>query len=134
MEIEPIITNIGIISGRDAIFLDLVEHKNNVLTFHGEINSDLLNIKDIGNDDFVKYTLNFYDVIFYQCYELDLYNLNLLKSSFDSIKKSKLIEELNSRNTEKITNEHKHYRLATYDYIYEIISSKYILKINIDKK
>jgi hypothetical protein len=90
-----------------------------------------LNIKDIGNDDFIKYTLSFYDVIFYQCYELDLYNLNLLKSSFDSIKNSKVIEELNSRNTEKITNEHKHYRLATYDYIYEIISSKYILKINI---
>jgi hypothetical protein len=130
MEIEPIITDIGIISGRDAIYLDLVEHKDNVLTFYGEINSDLLNIKDIGNDDFIKYTLNFYDVIFYQCYELDLYSLNLLKSSFDSIKNSKLIEELNSRKIEKITNEHKHYRLATYDYIYEIISSKYILKIN----
>jgi hypothetical protein len=130
MEIEPIVTEIGVISGRDAIFLDLAEHKDSALTFYGEINADLLNTKYIGNGDFIKYTLGFYDVIFYQCHELDLYNFNLLKSSFDHVKNSELIEELNSRNSEKMTKDHKHYRLATYDYIYDIISSKYILKIS----
>jgi hypothetical protein len=131
MEIESIITNVGIINGRDAIYLNLAEHKNNTLIFYGEINSELLDIKNIGNDDFIKYILKFDDVIFYKCYELDFYNSTQLKSSFDNIKNSKLIEELKLKNTEKITNKHKHYRLATYDYIYEIIASAYTLNINI---
>jgi hypothetical protein len=45
MEIESIVTNVGIINGRDAIYLDFVEHKNNTLIFYGEINSELLDIK-----------------------------------------------------------------------------------------
>jgi hypothetical protein len=134
MENEAIITDLGIINGRDAIYLDLVEHKNNVLTFSGEINSELIGKNITGSNDFIKYTLSFFETIFYKCWELDYYdNEKLLASSFDVVNDSKLIEEINLleniRKNKKITENHKHYILATYDYIYEIVSSKYILRI-----
>ena len=130
MEIESVITDVGIINSRDAISFNSFDHKDTTLIFSLDINSELLDVK---SNDFIKYTIIFNDVILYECYGLDFYDLSLLQSFFDIIKNSKLIEELKHLGNNKITNEHRRYRLATYDYIYEIISSKYILKTNLVK-
>ena len=125
MKIEPIITDMGIIKkSKNSIYLDLADQEWNTLTLYGSINSDYLNTK---NNQSIKFILYFNDMIFYTCYDFDFYpNLHVLKSSFDIIKSSKLIKKITGHN-ETI---YIHFVLITCDYVYEIISSGYILELN----
>ena len=66
MNIEPIITEIGIINGRDAIYLDLMEQKGNEIIFYGEINAGLTEIKNDIQKEWVKYKLSFKETIYYK--------------------------------------------------------------------
>ena len=134
MNIEPIITEIGIINGRDAIYLDLMEQKGNEIIFYGEINAGLTEIKNDIRKEWLKYKLSFKETIYYKCYELDFYKKKKsLESSFDKINNSKTIERMKLLDREfKINNKHKHFVLTTYDYIYEIIASKYTFEIEIN--
>ena len=134
MNIEPIITEIGIINGRDAIYLDLMEQNGNEIIFYGEINTGLTEIKNDIKKEWLKYKLSFKETIYYKCYELDFYKKKKsLESSFDKINNSKTIERMKLLDREfKINNKHKHFVLTTYDYIYEIIASKYAFEIEIN--
>ena len=134
MNIEPIITEIGIINGRDAIYLDLMEQKGNEIIFYGEINTGLTEIKNDIKKEWLKYKLSFKETIYYKCYELDFYKKKKsLESSFDKINNSKTIERMKLLDREfKINNKHKHFVLTTYDYIYEIIASKYAFEVEIN--
>jgi hypothetical protein len=131
---EPIITDVGIISGRDAIHLDLVEQREGEIKFQGEINTGLVEIKNNIEKDWLKYKLSFKGIVYFKCCELDFYTSEkLLISSFDKINNSEKITKLKSLDhSSKIDINHKHYVFATYDYVYEIIASQYFLEINID--
>lgn len=123
---------VGVISGRDAIYLDefkqIFDSKYNCI-FKGEFNSILTEITS--GKDFIPYTFSFSDVIYFQCCELDLYiNEKKLDSSFDLVCNSSLIQELkNGSISSKISEDHKHYVLQTYDYVFDIIAKDYKLVI-----
>lgn len=123
---------VGIISGRNAIYLDefkqIFDSEYNCI-FKGEFSSTLTEITS--GKDFIPYTFSFSNVIYYQCCELDLYvNENKMDSSFDFIDNSCLIQELTNRwTTSKIKKDHKHYVLQTYDYVFDIVAKDYKLEI-----
>lgn len=123
---------VGVISGRDAIYLDefkqIFDSKYNCI-FKGEFNSILTEITS--GKDFIPYIFSFSGVIYYQCCELDLYiNEKKLDSSFDLVCNSSLIQELkNGSISSKINEDHKHYVLQTYDYVFDIIAKDYKLVI-----
>jgi hypothetical protein len=131
MENEPIMTELGILRVRDIIYLDSMEHKNNEIIFYGEINSELLKIKNKPKGNWIKYKLCFINILYYECCELDFYGKHkCIKSSFDIINNSELIEILKQRNNEKLNKNYKHFILSTYDYTHEIISTEYKFEIN----
>jgi hypothetical protein len=111
-----------------------MEQKENEIIFYGEINVGLIEIRNEIKNEWLKYKLSFKETIYYKCYELDFYTKEKsLESSFDKINDSKIIERMKLLDRGfKITNEHKHFVLATYDYIYEIIASEYIFEIEIN--
>jgi len=133
MEYKAIKTQeVGIISGRDAIFLDefkqIFDNIDNCI-FKGAINSKLIEMKK--ERDYIPCIFLFKDVIYCQCCEIDTYvNEVKMDSSFDLIDNSDLIKELkNGRRSSKIKDEHVHYVLQVYDYVYDIIATGYKLEI-----
>ena len=111
-----------------------MEQNGNEIIFYGEINTGLTEIKNDIKKEWLKYKLSFKETIYYKCYELDFYKKKKsLESSFDKINNSKTIERMKLLDKEfKINNNHKHFVLTTYDYIYEIIASKYIFEVEIN--
>src|SRR5215510_5514636 len=105
-----------------------MEHINSDIIFYGEFAENVFNKFE---KDYLKYKLTFKNVIYYKCYELDIYpNENLLESSFNLVNDSELIKVLKEKNKQnKIKDGHKHYVLATYDDVFEIITTEYILII-----
>ena len=125
----------GIISGRDAIYLDefrQIFSSEYCCIFTGEFSSSLTGINS--QKYFIPYVFYFSGVIYYQCCELDLYvNEINLDSSFDLVHNSCLIQNLkNGRISSKIDEDHKHYVLQTYDYVFDIIAKNYKLVIEND--
>ena len=84
----PINTQLGILKGRDCIYLDKVYKKDRSYLFEGEINGRLL---DNSMDSFIKYKLEFKNVISMFTCELDTYDAVNTNDeySFEIIKKSK---------------------------------------------
>ena len=128
MKIEPINTEVGMIKGRDGIFLDKMEYTGSEIAFYGEFNENVFNNFN-GKD--LEYKLTFRNIVFFKCYELDIYpREKLLEYSFDLVNDSELLSKLKSRdNQNKIKENHEHYILGTYDYVFEIIATEYVLKI-----
>ena len=129
---EPIETDVGIISGRDAIFLDALKYEisNHSVNFKGELNSNLCSKAD-KNSENKKYRLEFRNVLYFEAIELDFFSPNPeYKSSFDEIDHSLKLQSMRTEDhSAKVTPAHKHYRLATYDDVFEIIASDYTLEI-----
>lgn len=129
MEYQAIKTKeVGIINGRDAIFLDDFRQKFNsecICVFKGKFNSKLIEINF--EKEYIPYIFYFSHIIYYQCCELDTYiNEAKMDSSFDLVHNSYLIEELkNGRKSSKIKENHRHYVLQTYDCVYDIIAKDY---------
>ena len=122
---------LGALSGRDAIFLDsFSQDEFGNLTFCGEINSTLS--ENSQGKKFVPYTLKFSGVIAYYACELDTYYDKYAvgeESSFDVVEKSKWLAALPSRDGEDKASR-KHYRLYTYDFVYNIIAKDYEMNLN----
>jgi len=119
---------VGKISGRDAIFLDLLQQDLGKLSFIGEFNSSLIS-KNKFDCKFIPYKLIFEDVIYFECCELDFSVCNY-ESSFDVVENSELLLRFKKHDTNKITENHKHFVLQTYDYVYNILAVDYKLEIN----
>ena len=130
----------GVISGRDAIFLDKIKFPNlETLKLYGSFNAALCD----GLDDkleFVPYNLLFKSVVWLKLNELDFVGLdgiepdetssNWGESSFDMILNSSLIEKFqNHDHSAKITTDHKHYVLYTYDIVFGVIATDYCLTL-----
>ena len=123
----PIETSLGILKGRDCIYLDKVYKKDRSYLFEGEINGRLLNK---GKDGFIKYKLEFKNVISMFTCELDSYdaiNTNGVYS-FEIIENSKYLRTI-AANDELDIKSLKHYRLKTYDDVFDIIAEDYVFEI-----
>ena len=113
-------TEIGILYGRDAIYLDLLLQEFSKLEFEGEFNTHLCS-KYSGQSNRIKYNIEFFNIIFFASWELDNYQDELkMASSFDIINNSNFIKKFNIKNK-------KHFVFSTYDFIYEIIAEDYQL-------
>ena len=117
-------TCLGVLKGRDCIYLDQVKQDAlNNLTFTGDINGHLISqCRD--EKDWFPYTLTFRQVLAYFTCELDTYeNLAgteyLDGSSFDLIEDSTWLKSLPVRE-DFDKGIYRHYRLFTYDDVYNI--------------
>lgn len=123
----PIETSLGILKGRDCIYLDKVYKKDRSYLFEGEINGRLLNNSV---DRYIKYKLEFKNVISMFTCELDSYyaiNTNGVYS-FEIIENSKYLKTI-AANDDLDIKSLKHYRLKTYDDVFDIIAKDYALEI-----
>lgn len=125
MNSSAIETPIGILKGRDAIYVDDFHHKYNAIEITGELNGSLCSRRS-SNAEWYRYILKFNTVIVYKCENIDYYQWRKWNtvSSFDVISDSIWIEEY-GLDIEKF----QHYILETYDYVYLIICESYSLDI-----
>ena len=123
----PIETSLGILKGRDCIYLDKVYKKDRSYLFEGEINGRLLNNSV---DRYIKYKLEFKNVISMFTCELDSYDAINTNSvySFEIVEDSKYLKII-AANDELDIESLKHYRLKVYDEVFEIITEDYSLEI-----
>lgn len=127
----PVITDVGKIWGRDAIFLDKVNVINeSTFELTGEFNAALCsNLK--GSDD-RKYSLTFKGVHLFKMTELDFSEIEY-NSSFDLIENSdqvsKMVRADKNGHIGKIDPSYKHYIFTTYDTVFEVICKEFDLKL-----
>lgn len=119
---KPAETELGIFKGRDAIYLDELRHtfSPSTLLFSGEFNGRLCSDYS-GKTRWIKYDLKFLNVVSYKCWELDTCPI-LNATCFDVVQESSWIHELSVPG-------YRHYVLATYDFIYEIVASNFELNL-----
>lgn len=130
----PIETELGIIQKRDGIFLDRVQSDGYQMIFTGEINGNLV-IRHRDEKEWFPYTLTFHGVLVCLSCELDTYE-NMGDNSFPDSSDFDMIEEsawLQSLPIRKDYNKdhYRHYRLSTYDTIYNIIAKDHEFNIDI---
>ena len=127
---EPIETVAGIISGRDAIFLDNIQVSlyPNTIELRGKLNS-LLCAKFKGEDSFIKYSLKFSRVLAFSMTELDFKD-HLGVSSFDRVVNSQWLDEMHRKeHSSKLKPNIEHYLVFTYDDVFDIACENYELNI-----
>ncbi len=136
----PIETELGYLMGRDCIYFDTVIQDGwDNLIFKGSLNGGLVSKRRHLNQKKIKwfhYKLTFKRVLTCFSCELDTYeNITRLAhtdyfegSSFDLVEKSTWLKSLPVRDDfdRKI---YKHYRIKTYDVVYDIICVSYEMKI-----
>ena len=123
-------TELGTISGRDAIYLDGVEYdvRNTSLKLTGEINSSLCSISG-SQHEFIPYCLTFSGVLWVDIVELDFHYREYKASLFEVLNSARLQEYLKRDHSSKLSSDHRHYVVRTYDDVIETIASKYLLAI-----
>ena len=126
---KEIVTQVGIIDGRDSIYLDEVEFTVNELIFKGKINGNSCT-NNYFKKEWIKYTLKFYNTLYFDCVELDFNKIeNQFASSFDLVTNSEIIKSFQNQ-SKKLTEQHSHYGLFTYDYIFQIIAKSFELTVS----
>ena len=120
---QPVETPLGILKGRDAIFLDKLEVdiQQGTLTIKGGFNGHLAS-KPIDKE--VGYTLTFSDVLAFKVIELDSWSFNAA-SSFDEVVNSEWRAQLGG----KVDQSHRHYIIQTYDDVIDVVCRKFTLAI-----
>ena len=130
----PIETDLGIITMRDGILLDQVLSDGYHMIFTGEINGNLVS-RHRDEKEWFPYTLTFHGVLTCLSCELDTYeNMGDISfpdgSDFDMIEESAWLQSLPVRK-DYDKDQYHHYRVSTYDMIYNIIAKDYDMNIDI---
>lgn len=118
---KSIITEIGIIEGRDAILLDGVLQCNAEVLLEGRINAALCS-RPTNNARWVPYRISFIGVKAFDCREVEISDWRN-PSSFCEIVDSEWLGRLGLRAP------CRHYVFATYDYVYEVAAKEYRLSL-----
>lgn len=136
----PIKTPVGILNGRDCIYINRVIFDDlDNLKFYGELNEHLVaahNQREIPKKlEWISYELTFKRVLSYFACELDTYeNLvetsHLNDSSFDIIEQSSWLRSFPIRK-DFDRSMYKHYRIFTYDVVFNIIAVDYDIDIQV---
>ena len=125
---------LGVLYGRDCIFIDSVIQTDSTLKFKGEINGHLaIKIKD---DIWIPYELIFKQVIKYTSCELDTYEAD--KNEIQVMSKSSLLVVQNSDYLRNIPirydynkNDYKYFVIYTYDFVFNVFAVDYELKCDL---
>lgn len=120
-QLKGLNTELGIIKGRDSIYLDKITFiKEDELTLSGEFNSDK------GDR---KFEMNFKGVVFLLTVELDFDKRGQMES-LATVENSERIKEFKRLDhSSKINDRHRHYYVRTYDTVFEIVSSGFELVV-----
>ena len=121
---QPVESEIGVLRGRDCIYLDSVELREgtNVLVLRGEINGDLCSRQRPG--ELIPYRLTFRGVLAIRLVELDSWCFDCA-SSFDECVSSPWIRELGG----KVTQAHRHFVVQTYDDVFDVVCETFELEL-----
>jgi hypothetical protein len=122
-----VVTPLGELHGRDAIFLDEVIVSRNVLTLRGEFNGGLLSRPQEG---FIRYTLAFNGLVAFSMTELDACS-EFGVSSFDEILNSKWLQIRRNVRLDSLNyNGLRHFFVQTYDDVFSVVCRGYELLLN----
>lgn len=130
-KIVPIITSVGKIWGRDAIFLDEVKIiDETTIEIIGSFNGNLC--EKLKDDSEQKYSIIFSSVHLFKMIELD-YDEIEYESSFDEVQNSNQLTKMINMDKEmyigKIDKDYKHFIFRTYDTVFEIIGMRFELNL-----
>jgi len=126
-KITPVTTQVGIIWGRDAIYLDEVRKISaSEYEISGSLNSALCSALST-EKSFVSYKITFRHVVYFNETDIDDCEIDNV-SSFDVIENSTKIANLADKNSKNNTNLH-HYVFRTYDVVFELIASQYEFEV-----
>jgi hypothetical protein len=125
----PIITEIGTLRGRDAVYLDSVaisDHQN-TLTLCGEFNCSLASKPPRAK--WQAYRVRFSGLLALQMIELDTWESlqegRWTETSFDEVVDSSWLARMHG----KASNKHRHFVFQTYDHVFEMICTSYELEL-----
>ena len=121
----PIETELGFLYGRDCIYLDKTEYGYS-LVLYGGINGNLCSIPQTNR--FISYKLTFQEALAVHITELDsMYDLDFwgAESCFDEVNNSSWVKALKG----KVTPNHKHFSLQTYDDVFEVVCKSYKFEV-----
>lgn len=132
-------TPVGILCGRDCIYLDSAEQNElRQLMIQGELNSRLIGInrdKPLKNIEFIPYLLTFERVIAMTSCELDTHE-NAVKrddeaewASFMEIQDSPWLNQLPIRN-DIDRSIYRHFRVYTYDVVFDVFAASFTWQID----
>ncbi len=128
-------TCLGVLNGRDCVYLDQMQQDApDNLTFTGDINGHLIS-QHRNEKRWFPYTLTFRRVLAYFACKLDTYE-NLAGtgrpdgSSFDLIEDSSWLKSFPVQE-DYGKDIYQHYRLFTYDDVYNIIAVSYKLDVDV---
>jgi hypothetical protein len=115
----PIETPYGVLSGRDAIYLDrvIIEDCTRTLVLEGSVSRVTKQPLDV---DFSGYSLRFSGVLAFRCVELDSTKWDW-DASFEEILESDWVRELGG----KVTLKHRHFFVQTYDDVFDVVCDHY---------
>jgi hypothetical protein len=120
----PQSTPFGIIRGRDSFFLWEITHdyKTNTVTLSGELSTP-------GVAETAPYTCVFSGVLGLRMEELDFSSWGIeAQSCFDEIEHSHWIARMLERDSaSKVSAQHHHYQLQTYDDVFDVVCWGYVL-------
>ena len=105
--------------------MDRFEYDARELRVIGGING---NLASEAAEKFYQFTLTFFDVLAIKVFELDSWDYEC-ESSFDDVVESEWNKVLGG----KVTSNHKHYQLQTYDDVIEVMASKFTMDINYEE-
>ena len=124
----PVVTPLGELRGRDAVFLEGIDVGRNVLTLRGEFNGRLLSPP---REEYIGYTLSFGGLVAFSMTELDACS-EFGVSSFDEILNSKWVREI-GRNVEPDAlgqSGLRHFFVQTYDDVFSVVCRGYELSLS----
>ena len=130
-KVVPVISSVGKVWGRDAIYLDKV-HVLGESTFEltGKFNGTLC--ENLEDNSFHKFKITFRSVLMFKMMDLD-YDEIEYKSSFDLIENSeqiaRMIKEDQEEYLSKVDDTYKHIVFRTYDTVFEVIGLEYELEL-----
>lgn len=126
MIFTPISTSLGILLGRDAIYLDRLEQTKKTLVLEGEINGSLCQVTS-KKRRWIKFSLTFRGVEAYDVETVDTSAVDC-ESSFDLVEGSERLKTI--RTTVPSTSE---YLIATYDFVIRVIAREYTFKLGTER-
>lgn len=126
---------LGLLNGRDCIYIDKVTFTDgSALEFEGELNGCLCS--EVREEKWIPYKLTFKSVISHFVCELDTYegfgNTECYgHSDFTEIENSDMLEKIPIR-SDYSKFEYKHFRVFTYDYVFDIIAQDFELLADLE--
>ncbi len=121
--LQPIATALGIPKGRDSIYLGTIEHSvcPREITFRG-------NIESLVPGASVRFVLRFHGLLELHSLELDFTDFGL-PASFVEVVASERVAAMKRRDHSAKVRGHRHFILATYDEVFEVICQGYELAL-----